>query len=558
MIVEEKHNRIDTSCDLTQENRPREEARPLNPAELRLENATLRENNKELNAQLQRLRAERVAHNGDQLMRVVNSMPILVWSAEPNGMVDFLSENWLAYTGMNAKAALGAGWIAVIHPDDIAPSLKRWKDLMSTGTAQSAEVEVRFRRSDGQYRWFLVRACALRDQSGAIRSWYGTNIDIHDRKLVEDEIRRSEASLGAAQRIGNVGSFSWSRQQEAFQCSEEFYRILDLELGTPVTLQRILDRVHPDGRFRVMSLRDKPITTTDEHENRLIMADGSEKVVLVKISRTDSADGTFEYHGAIADITARRRGEDALAQARADLAAVARAASMGEMAAAIAHEVSQPLLGIMANAELSIRKLSRKPTPISEATQAIGRIIRDANRASEIVRRLRDLYSDREPTHEAFDLNEALIEVLELSRFDLEQEGITVDRKLSSQMGQTAGDRVQIQQVVLNLLRNAIESIASNPGSRRSISIHTYKGEDRISLTLEDSGAGFQPEQSRKLFDSFFTTKPNGMGMGLSVSRSIIEAHQGILWARNNDRGGATFGFDLPAVARPKTSRPSS
>ncbi|WP_158615494.1 PAS domain-containing protein [Acidipila sp. EB88] len=523
-------------------------------ADLQSQNALLRAEIDDLATQLRMRHDEKAAASEEEVKRIVNSMPMLVWSAHPNGMVDFSSEKWLDYTGMTAETALGAGWLAAFHPDDVELSLRRWLGLMASGAVESAEVEVRVRRYDGQYRWFLVSAYAFKNGSGVIQRWFGSNIDIHDRKLAEDEVRRSEMCLSSAQRIGNVGSFSWSGGEDTLRCSEEFYRILGLEVGTSVTFGRILERVHPDGRFQVMSLRNQRFAKPHEHENRLIMKDGSEKCVLVKISRRESVGGAFAYHGAIADITEKRKSEDALAQARADLAAVAHAASMGEMAASIAHEVSQPLLGILTNAELALRKLSSENLRIDEASQAIRRVIRDANRASDVIRRLRDLYSRRGSAHEVVDLNDALHEVLDLSRSELKRERIAVSREPSLRAIQVKGDRIQLQQVMLNLLRNAIESLASTPEANRTILIRTYETAGQVTLLLEDSGKGFTPEDSRKLFDSFFSTKPGGMGIGLSISRSIIEAHRGVLWARNNDLGGATFGFDLRAATHTLTA----
>jgi PAS domain S-box-containing protein len=512
--------------------------------------------NRDLRPQIKELRpiqgdqqVESISSTEGALRRIVNSMPVHVWSASPDGMIDFFNEKWLEYTGMSAEDAFGTGWAVILHPDDALVTLETWKELISSGRDESDELEIRLRRRDGEYRWFLVRARAVRDcTTGEITNWYGSNIDIHDRKLAEDVVRRSETALATAQRVGRVGSFSWCVGSAELQGSYELYQILDFDQKSPLTFERLLQRIHPDSRQQVHSLMDQTNFEND-YENRLVMDDGSEKIVILKIDQTTHPDGSLEYFGAIADVTERRQNEDALAQARADLAVAARAASMGVMAAAIAHEVSQPLLGILTNAELSVRMLGKDPSKVSEAIETGRRIIRDANRASDVISRLRNLFGNHQVSLGVVDLNDAVNEVVELSRFELRRERIELSQDLEPAPFVVLGDRVQLQQVVLNLLRNAMDALKSTEPNRRQICVRTFQSVDGLNFSIEDTGGGFSDRDASRLFDSFFTTKLNGMGVGLSMSRTIIEAHNGALWGRNNDKGGATFGFSLPVPA---------
>ncbi|MGE5324014.1 MAG: PAS domain S-box protein [Actinomycetota bacterium] len=249
------------------------------------------------------------------------------------------------------------------------------------------------------------------------------------------------------------------------------------------------------------------------------------------------------------DITRQRLSEEALTKARSELARVASITSLGVLTASIAHEVNQPLSGIITNASTCLRMLSADPPNVDGARETVRRTIRDGNRASEVITRLRALYSRKEPSLEAMDLNEATREVTALSATEIQRSGVVLRHELADDLPQVIGDRVQLQQVILNLLSNAAEAMSTIEDRQRDLLIRTEPaGANLVRLSVKDSGVGFAPQGADKIFEAFYTTKTGGMGIGLSVSRSIIEAHQGRLWAAPNDGPGCTFSFAIPCA----------
>src|SRR6266478_7433987 len=399
-----------------------------------------------------RKRAEEALRASERdLSSIINTIPMLAWSARPDGFCDFLNQRWLDFTGLSAEQACGSGWGAAIHPDDAKGLLDSWQMALVTG--QLADVEARMRRFDGEYRWFLLRASPLRDASGKIVRWYGTNTDIDDRKRAEEELRRSEAFLAEGERLSLSGSFLWRLDTDEITFSEQLYRIHELDRDAPVTLERIGSRVHPED---IPLLTDKIETARSgdsvlNYEIRLRMPNGSVKYLRTVAHGTRDRDGRPEIIGAIQDITERRLSEDALSQARSDLAHVTRVTSLGVLTASIAHEVNQPLSGIITNAGTCLRMLAAEPPNVEGARETAKRTIRDGNRASELITRLRALFSKKESTTEPVDLNEATQEVIALSLSELQRNRVILRPEFAHDLPVVTGDRLQLQQVILNL-----------------------------------------------------------------------------------------------------------
>src|SRR5919112_1511690 len=284
---------------------------------------------------------------------------------------------------------------------------------------------------------------------------------------------------------------------------------------------------------------------------RLLLPDGAIRYLHTIAHATQDADGDLEYIGAVQDVTERELSEQALDKIRSELAHVVRATSLGALTASIAHEVNQPLSGIMTNAATGLRMLDATPPDITGARETARRTLRDANRASDVITHLRALFSKQEFVVEPLDLNEAAREVIALSASDLQRHHITLQTSLAQHLPLIPGDRIQLQQVILNLMRNATEAMAAVHDRPRRLLISTAREDgDWVRLSVRDSGVGFDPEIMTRLFGAFYTTKDGGMGIGLFVSRSIIERHQGRLWAApNTDGPGSTFAFALPGTA---------
>ena len=285
---------------------------------------------------------------------------------------------------------------------------------------------------------------------------------------------------------------------------------------------------------------------------RLRMPDGSIKYLHAIAHATRDQDGELEYIAALQDVTQRRLSEEALAKARSELAHVSRISSLGVMTASIAHEVNQPLSGILTNASTCLRMLAADPPNVEGARETARRTIRDANRASDVITRLRALFTKKDTATELVDLNEATREVIALSLSELQRSHVILQLELADDLPAVTGDRVQLQQVILNLLRNAVDSMNGIDDRPRKLVIRTERDEcDGVRLAVRDAGVGLEPQSVNRLFEAFYSTKTNGMGIGLSVSRSIIESHHGRLWAAPNDDGpGATFSFSIPQRTR--------
>jgi PAS domain S-box-containing protein len=372
-----------------------------------------------------------------------------------------------------------------------------------------------------------------------------------DVQRAQDEaaLRRSETFLAEAQRLSSTGSFSWRVATDEITWSEQAYRIFDVDRTRPVTLELIATLLHPDDvpafdEGIQLARRD---AGTFEFEHRLQMPDGSVKHLHVVAHVTRDRDGQPEYIGAVQDVTQRRLSEQALGEVRSELAHVARVTSLGALTASIAHEVNQPLSGIITNASTCLRMLAADPPNVSGARETVQRITRDGNRASDVITRLRALFTKQDALTEPVDLNEATREVIALISNELHRAKALVRTDLAGDLPLVTGDRIQLQQVVLNLVLNAAEAMSDVDDRPRQLLIRTARNAgDNVRVTVQDAGVGLEPQRVGRLFEPFYTTKSGGMGIGLSVSRSIIERHHGRLWATPNDGPGATFSFSLP------------
>jgi PAS domain S-box-containing protein len=361
-------------------------------------------------------------------------------------------------------------------------------------------------------------------------------------------LKRSEAFLSEAQRLSLTGGMLWKSCTDEWLWSEEVYRIFGFDKALIPTRELMMTRLHPDdvAAFDEVYVRQLHEFVDFEYDHRLLMPDQSVKHLhLVAHANLDN-DGERTYTAAVQDITERRRSEEALSGLRSELARVARVTSMGALTASIAHEVNQPLFGITTNASTCVRMLGGDPPNLEGAREMMRRIIRDGNRASEVIARLRAMFVKHDPTTELVDLNEATKEVVALSIGELQRSGVVLQTDLADGLPPVIGDRVQLQQVILNLCLNAADAMSSIENRPRQLLISTGKDRDAIRLIVQDSGVGFESGAAERLFEAFYTTKRGGMGIGLSVSRSIIESHHGRLWAAPNDGPGATFGFSLP------------
>jgi PAS domain S-box-containing protein len=451
--------------------------------------------------------------------------------------------------GYRRDEVLGKHLADVIIPPSLREKHRQgFARYLATGEARvlGKRIEMTAVRADGSE--FPVELAITRIPLEGPPSFTGYLRDITERKRARQELQRSEAFLAEAQHLSRIGSFSWRVPTDEITWSEQLYRIFQIDRDAQVTFELIGTRIHPEDLsvFREHIERSRRDRSDVQLEFRLQMPDGVVKYVHVA-AHIRGDHGQLEYIGAVQDVTERRSSEEALSKARSELSRVARVTSLGVLTASIAHEVNQPLSGIVTNASTCLRMLAADPPNVDGARETARRTIRDGNRASEVITRLRALYGKKEPTIESVDLNEATREVIALSLSELQRNRVILRPELADDLPPVTGDRVQLQQVILNLIRNGSDAMSSVDNRPRQLLIRTERDEgDRVSLTVQDAGTGFDPQAVDRLFEGFYTTKNDGMGIGLSVSRSIIESHHGRLWATLNNGPGAAFSFSIP------------
>ncbi len=372
-----------------------------------------------------------------------------------------------------------------------------------------------------------------------------------ERRRAEEALRRSEAFLAEGQRLGQIGSYSWRVETDEIKWSNELYRIYELEIGVPVTLELIRTRVHPQD----LSLYEKMVEKARngrsdfEWQFRLLMSDQSIKHLHSVAHATRDQDGQLEYIAVVQDVTERRQSEEALDKSRSELAQMSKLTNMGEMAASIAHEVNQPLTAVTNNGNACLRLLANHKLEPEVLRRALEEIVADGTRASAVIARIRAFLKKKPAEMSEVNLNEVIHETVALAGRELFENGVRIECQLTQPLPLVLADRVQMQQVLLNLIMNAVEAVAANDDQARLIHIDSRVDESRdVLVAVRDMGAGLGSEPNR-LFTPFYTTKANGMGMGLSISRSLVEAHGGRLWARPNSPRGADFSFTLPIAA---------
>lgn len=481
----------------------------------------------------------------DRLRLIIDTIPTLAWSTRPDGMADFFNQRWLDYTGLSAEQALNSRWRVAIHPDDLNSLLGYWQSLIASG--EPGETEARLRRFDAEYRWFLFRGCPFRDASGQVVKWYGTNTDIEDRKRAEESLGQRERDLTMI--IETMPGLVWCAAANG-ELNYVNRRILDY-IGT--NLEALaqagwLNFLHPDDVQPTIRAWTHAVETGESHDvqYRLRGFDGTYRWFHVLGQPACDADGhRTRWYGLLINIDDRKNMEEALRNTQARLSRAAQTATVGELSASIAHEINQPLAAVVANGHACLRWLSTQPPNLAKAHEAAERIVRDGKDAGEIIRRIRALFRRASLEKTALDVNEIIAEVLRLTRSELVRRGVAVETELEQDLPCVEGDRVQLQQLLLNLLVNGMEAMEGVANQPKKIFIRSKpQAGEGVLVEVRDCGPGLtEPD---KAFEAFYTTKESGLGMGLAICRSIVEAHQGRLWAESADGAGATFRFTLP------------
>jgi PAS domain S-box-containing protein len=479
-----------------------------------------------------------------ELGRIIDSIPLMVAMTSSDGTVGFINKRWQEYTGLTSQEGFADTW-TTLHPDERARVLNAWQIAIDTG--EPFLQEIRLRRADGAYLWFQQHALPHRDQSGKVIRWYVTVTNIEDRKQAEKAVREREQNLRLM-----VNSIPGMLATMTAAGAVEFVNqpILDYFGKTLEEIQNWAPLVHPDDRERALATWGHSIATGAPYlmEHRLLRADGMHRWFVSRGLPFRNTDGQIlRWYVLVIDIDDTKRAEEALRQSQTELAHVNRVMTMGELASSIAHEVNQPLSAVILNGNTCLRWLSRDQPNIEESREAVQRMIRDAKRASEVITRIRALSKKTSLTNERVDLNDVIREIAALAQLEIQRKRVIFRTELPHDLPAVLGDRVQLQQVILNLVMNGIDAMDAVTDRPRELLIETQNtGTDQVLVMVQDSGTGIDPQNAEHIFDAFYTTKPKGMGLGLSVSLSIIQNHGGRLWLAANDGPGTCFQFTVP------------
>ena len=472
------------------------------------------------------------------------------WAFNPCGFFDYWSQELFKIYGLDPQngAPTLEQYLATVHPQDrdfMANTIKRMPAEHS-----GCDVKKRIVRADGELRY--IRWVGIPVVEGEVlKGFLGTAIDITEQELLTRELERRQAHLTEAQKLTHTASWAWRLpDRKAVHLSEEWYRIygFDPAEGAP-TWEEYLECVHPEDRLKWTGMIESAIVEKTDYDQvfRILFPNGKVKWIHTVGHPALSDTGDLEqFVGSSTDTTELKSAEqerERLRQLEADLAHTNRVSTLGEMAASLAHEIKQPIAAAITSANSCIEWLAHEPPNLDRARAAAAQIDKYGNRAAEIIDRIRSLYKKSPPQHELVDVNGIVHEMLTLLKGEATRSSIATRTELAAELPEIMADRVQLQQVFMNLMLNAFEAMRDSGGE---LTVKSELQDGQLQFSVSDRGVGLPTEKMDQIFSAFFTTKSQGSGMGLAISRSIVESLGGQLWASANRGGGATFHFTLP------------
>jgi PAS domain S-box-containing protein len=499
----------------------------------------------------------------------IADIPGLGWSALPDGRLRKFNAAALDYLGVTADEMRRImdgddhHWTQFVHPDDVEASLERWRHSFRTG--EPLMDEHRMRRFDGTYRWFRDTGIASRGEHGSIAGWYGHTADIDDQKKAEAALRERERELRLL--VDTVPTMIWLMTPAGlpYYFNKRFvdWAGVDAAVEERRGARQFASHVelfHSDDQAAVRAVFEKSFARGEplQHKGRLLRKDGRYRWIDSRFEPLRDEDGAIlRWYVVNFDIDDEVRAQESLRLADERLARALRAASMSELSVSIAHELNQPLQAVVANAGAFQRWLNADPPNFGHASRVAQKIIRNADAAAQVITRIRALFSKTEAERRAIDLNAVIREVCDLLADRLASNCVRLDLQLDPALPATTADQVQMEQVVLNIIRNGIEAMQDVAIDHRNLRIVSRSPNGgTIEVEIRDSGRGLSDPE--RIFEAFYTTKPDGMGMGLAICRSIVEAHRGRLWAENVETGGTSVIFSLPVRATGSTMAPTA
>ena len=479
---------------------------------------------------------------------VADAAPVMIWMSGMDRLCNFFNKTWLEFTGRRLEQEIGSGWAEGVHPDDLQQCLTTYTEAFET--RKSFVMQYRLRRHDGEYRWISDQGIARHDAHGNFAGYIGSCVDVTDLMTKDEALRESEERMRLAAEAVNLGIWELDLVTNEIWATNGRRSLLGWPASGKVTFQDFMSRVHPEDRSRVRQTIENAIRKANHYESeyRLVLPDGIVRWMSTRGSiHFDRIGNPARLLGISMDITARKQAELDAERDRSELSHLSRVALMGEMSASIAHELNQPFAGILSNAAAGQRFIDRGDVNLREIREIFGDIIADSRRASDVVRGIRGMLKKEQVDRRSVDLNEVVMDALRMASPDAVLRSCQLETSLETNLPAILGEPVQLQQVLLNLVMNAFDAMQDTPPSRRKVFIATQSnGDGTVRTSVRDYGVGISADMADRLFDPFFSTKTEGLGMGLAIVRSIVEAHGGTITAENGNDAGARFEFVLP------------
>ena len=479
---------------------------------------------------------------------VADAAPVLIWMSDADKLCTFFNKPWLDFTGRTMEQELGHGWTESVHQDDLEKCVRIYTSAFDE--RQPFVMQYRLQRNDGEYRWISDQGVPRHDPQGRFAGYIGSCVDVTELVNKDQALRDSEERMRVAAEAVNLGIWEWDLIKDEIWATNARRALVGWPASGKIAWNDFMSRLHPDDRDRIRRTVDDAINSGEDFESeyRLILPDGIVRWMSTRGSvHFDEAGKPVRLLGITIDITARKQAELEAQRDRAELSHLSRVALMGEMSASIAHELNQPLAGILSNAAAGQRFIDRGNVDQREIRELLGDIIADSRRASDIVRGIRGMVKKEQMARRSVNLNEVVMDAVHLASPDAVLRSCALETSLEANLQPIDGDPVQLEQVLLNLVINAFDAMRDKAPSGRKVLITTQSnGDGAVRTSVRDHGVGISEDMQERLFDPFFSTKTEGLGMGLAIVRSIVQAHGGKITAENADGGGARFEFVLP------------
>jgi PAS domain S-box-containing protein len=496
-----------------------------------------------------KLGEEALSESEERFRIVADAAPVFIWMSGVDKLCTFFNKPWLEFTGRTIEQEMGNGWAEGVHPDDLQSCFKTYTEAFDA--RQSFVMQYRLRRHDGEYRWISDTGVARYDAQEKFAGYIGSCMDITELLKKEEELREFEERVTLAARAANLGVWEMDTTTNEIWMSDMGRTLYQFDSKTRVDHAALQHRVHPEDRELRNSVVKTAVETQSEYEieYRLLLPDGTLRWIggRGRCVTGENRKGA-RLIGVSIDITPRKLAEAEAREYHEQVGHLSRLAAVGELAASIAHEVNQPLSGIISNAGAGRRLLDRGDVELRELRDLLDDIVADGRRAGDVIRGVQSMVRKDAPARQRVNLNDLVINVARMVNPAAMLQSCDVETLLAPNLPTVEADPIQLQQVLLNLMINSFDAMRDTPLSSRKVVITTERdADDAIRASVRDYGVGISEETRDRIFDHFFTTKAQGLGMGLAIVRSIVESHGGTIAAENVEGGGARFCFALPA-----------